>query len=124
MNRLGISLGQVGDSINKLELTPQERADYQKILGNIINNAMASEMPKINKISYKDDAQKSELIKRRIALYRQVAKTLYWQELSNSKGSETILKRMQGQQGVKPATPTPRPSFSSEAMRRLELANR
>lgn len=59
-NNLGIRLGEVGTSLNGIELSPQERAQYQQIMADIVIPAMQDAIEKTSDMNPEDQRKALE----------------------------------------------------------------
>ncbi len=73
MTRLGVRLGAVGDTLSKLELSPQERANYQSLMADTVLNGMRT----LNLEGVTSDEERRKLATKRIEDLKEVAKQQY-----------------------------------------------
>ncbi len=86
MNRLGVKIGEVGASINKLELTPAQRAEYQQLTSDIV----MAELPKILPLVMNlPDEQKRQVIMKQLEVLKGVAGQRYYYKIAGQQKGTT-----------------------------------
>lgn len=111
VNALGIRLGSVGDSIDlvpgvkggSVDLTPAQRADYQRIMGEVVTPGIRELLPKIAS-TLPVETQKAE-IQRWIGIFKDQAKDRFI-----AAHRAQLAAQLEGQPTPAAPTPTPVPS--------------
>lgn len=78
-NRLGLTLGKVGDSLNGVELTPEQRGDYQQLMADVVIPGMQAYQAQ--RKAGGDPEKEREVAAKTMGRLKGEAREQFWKEL-------------------------------------------